>query len=219
MIKFGDVDDYAIVCGCNSANVVSSCLKEMRKPRLCVFDIGANVGTVSISLGLLFRDRIKIHAVEPHPIIYDLLLKNISYHHLEDVITPHNVAVGSNQLYIGSGQPTANNTGVFRTSNVGGDGYTKVQNITLNDLITKSKVDHIDVLKMDIEGAEYNVFSDFTMWDCVSKYHIEYHDIPISEHHDFVKCGMVDEYFGLSLQKYIMSKLGLDYKNKQTRLI
>jgi FkbM family methyltransferase len=60
----------------------------------------------------------------------------------------------------------------------------KIETITLNDLILENDIDYIDLLKVDIEGSEYEVMLNLSD-ECYSKIR----QITI-EFHDFVDAGL-----------------------------
>lgn len=54
----------------------------------------------------------------------------------------------------------------------------KVQSLALSDIYEKYKIKQIDLLKMDIEGAEYEVLNSLKQndWDKINSIILEYHD-------------------------------------------
>lgn len=117
-----------------------------------VVDLGANIGTFS----LWIYDRAKrIYAVEPNPKPMRLLEQTIRENDLSKII-PVEVAVtgadgerrlrnGDDPVY-GSGQ--VNDT----------EGIT-VKSIALDTFMVEQKIEYIDLLKVDIEGCEVELFS------------------------------------------------------------
>lgn len=63
-----------------------------------------------------------------------------------------------------------------------GDVHHKVKAITVNKIIDDYKLDKIDIFKVDIEGAEKEIFSDTSSW-------IEKVDAIIIELHEHMKIG------------------------------
>ena len=60
-----------------------------------------------------------------------------------------------------------------------GKGGIKVQTISLNDFIKKNKLKKIDFLKMDCEGAEYEILYNLpkNVLNSIKKISMEYHNI------------------------------------------
>jgi FkbM family methyltransferase len=189
-------NDAAIRFGNRTAIDIIEHFKGNDGPKVLV-DVGGNVGTVSIVVGLAVKN-IKIFVAEPHPACYEALLLNIKRNKLEDVIFPFNVAIGSGFNFISS-KSSAVNSGICMTSATGdASTHFKVKSMSLDELVFKAG--SVDVLKMDVEGAEYEIFSEFKLWDKIKSYHIELHDIPnidasikkllidkIAKHSSFVK--------------------------------
>lgn len=217
--RYGDQVDSAIWAGQHSAIQLHSHLATL-KSDLVVLDVGANVGSMSIPLGDLFRGRITIYAFEPHPIIYDLLVKNIEKYNLQGIVIPFNLAVGSEQLYIRK-EVYSNNTGTAGTytfdANYKG---IKIECIKLDDVISSNNISKVHVLKVDVEGGEYRIFSEFTKWDSVDMYHVELHDVYGTRVEEIRKWGLYDKHLGpcCALRKFMLEKLNLEYENKHTRL-
>ena len=124
-----------------------------------LYDIGANVGMFTLrSLELGIKDVI---AVDPHPKIYERLKNNV-----KDFPSVHtwNLAVSreDNAIVKISDEETASHI-----SNIGFDATT----ITLESLMKKYKDSNTDdmLLKMDCEGAEYDVIF-FTPKELIRKF-------------------------------------------------
>jgi FkbM family methyltransferase len=53
--------------------------------------------------------------------------------------------------------------------------YIYVQTMSIQDIMKKYHIDQFDLIKMDIEGAEYDIL-DHIDWTCAKQYSIEFHD-------------------------------------------
>ena len=83
LIRKGSMERHQIVFFFNEAR---------RRGARVFFDIGANVGYYSLlaaRLGIFDE----IHAFEPHPVVYQKMLRLIKDNNFEGAITPHNIAV------------------------------------------------------------------------------------------------------------------------------
>ena len=120
-------------------------------------DIGANIGSVSLYVDNFnkMRDdanKIKVYSVEPEPHNLLLLEENIKNNPTEN-ITVINNAIWHEQK------------NVFITNRGGNssivDGaiteHTEVLAITIQDLINRYGIYEVDVMKIDIEGAEFDL--------------------------------------------------------------
>jgi len=125
-----------------------------------VVDIGAHIGTFSIFAATRFKEA-KVYAFEPEPSNFKLLKENIQINKLEERITPFNLAVGG-----GTGKqielhyhPTslASSSTVYSMRTEETASAVKVNSISLKDIFQENKLSHCDLLKMDCEGAEYEI--------------------------------------------------------------
>lgn len=113
-----------------------------------VFDVGANRGDYSSEI-LRINPKVKIHAFEPTPSSYKKLAQLPN-------VTALNVAVGEkeeNKVLYQMDRSTHNS---FYTE-VGAGTAVEVKVITLDSYCQKNKINHIDFLKIDVEGHEYFV--------------------------------------------------------------
>jgi FkbM family methyltransferase len=118
-----------------------------------VIDCGANVGC--FSLWVAQRTNCEILAIEPNPWVQPLLGENLSLLGPAARILPVAVAGsrGERSLYDG-GFPAISSIVATKSPTNG----IVVDAITLADLVSGSGFERVDLLKMDIEGAEGEVF-------------------------------------------------------------
>jgi len=145
-----------------------------------IVDAGANIGLASI----YFANRTPgaaIFALEPEATNYRLLRANVAPY---PRITPLNLALsGANEridLFDGRGGHTR-----FRTFGTAAEGDRRrcvVQGITMDALMAQLKVDIVDLLKLDIEGAEKDVFDTCAAW-------IDRVDAIVAELHEHQRAG------------------------------
>ena len=124
--------------------------------RTVFVDVGANIGYFSM---LAAQQKVgKVLAIEPIPGTYDMLRRNVEHNLFRDVIEPLNIALGSKEhtvKFVCSLGPK--NHIEYEVDNVHRDLPTIDVNVTTLDNLLKDKeeIDRIDVIKVDIEGAEY----------------------------------------------------------------
>ena len=126
-------------------------------PRV-VIDVGANVGL--FSLLAVERGAELVYALEPDPINFHSLVRNVRSANAQEAVVPLRVAAACidwsmRELYtptrMGSGQRSL----VYRTDCP----YTLVPTISLWQMIL-ALPHRVDYLKIDIEGGEWELFAD-----------------------------------------------------------
>jgi len=121
-----------------------------------IVDCGANIGLGSLFFASRYPNA-RVLAIEPHPDNFELLKFNTA--HEPRIIPVHACVVGkiSGKRYITIDQPAWGNT-----INQTGDGVA-VEQTTVEQLMQKTSyagnVDRIDLLKIDIEGTERELFA------------------------------------------------------------
>jgi FkbM family methyltransferase len=119
-----------------------------------VIDVGANVGAAT----LWFASRAavaQVVAVEPSAAVLQSLRENVRANRLAARVTIFPVALGPSR---GTGYLQA--TGMSTTATVRADpggGSSAVPILSLGDLIEEAKIGEVDVLKLDCEGAEFEI--------------------------------------------------------------
>ena len=125
------------------------------EPKL-ILDCGANVGYSAVYFANKYSQA-RIIAVEPEPYNFKMLQYNT---HFYDNVECLHSALWSNKGYIKILPDEPGNTLAFRTVNTEENDSEALKTTTISDLLTKSDMDEIDILKIDIEGAEKEVFSE-----------------------------------------------------------
>jgi FkbM family methyltransferase len=132
-------------------------------PPLIVFDLGANFGAASIYFAQRWPDA-KIVAVEPSPAMFDRLVKMATAY---PKITCLNYAVGEHD---GKAKfnlsPNHVSSSLYRSDPQGKTIEVEVR--TLDSLMSETGIEHVDVLKFDIEGAEELLFRDASILDRIT---------------------------------------------------
>jgi FkbM family methyltransferase len=125
------------------------------KPKF-IIDAGANIGTATLFFAREYPDA-QIIAIEPEASNFNLLKRNCQ--HLPNVI-PINAALWSSEQQLKIADPAAESW-AFSIAAVNGNGApsaTTVAAVTVAGLFEKYGVAQIDLLKLDVEGAERELF-------------------------------------------------------------
>ena len=145
-------------------------------PRPRIVDCGANVGAALLFFKA-FRSDAEVLAFEPDPTTFARLKQTIASNHLQGVIA-ENAAVGEKEgtvaFYSSRADPGSLTASV--KPSWGGDASQQVRVVRLSDWIREP----VDFLKLDVEGAEYEVIRDLIATDAirwVREAVIEYHEL------------------------------------------
>jgi FkbM family methyltransferase len=122
-------------------------------PRLIV-DAGANIGLATLYFANLFPNA-KIISIEPELSNYELLVRNCSG--IANV-SPRHAALWSTETSLQIANPEAEKW-CFKVS-PGKDTGPAIKALTIPQILAESDDHTIDILKLDIEGAERELFSD-----------------------------------------------------------
>lgn len=136
-------------------------------PDVVIYDCGANVGVASIYLKKLYPAA-KIYSFEPDPGIVKYLKRNIDHNNIT------NIEIIEKAIWTNNGTINFNQEGADAGSIGNNQNSISLECIRLKDLIEKET--SIELLKIDIEGAELEVLHDCK--DVLNKVHhlfVEYH--------------------------------------------
>lgn len=126
-------------------------LSQTIKPGHVVLDIGAHVGFYTLLASRLVGQTGWVHSVEPLPRNIEYIQRHVEINRLSNV-SIHQVAISDRSGEASFGGGSSSSTGhIFQ-----GDGL-PVQTITLDELAEGAIQSEIDVLKVDVEGAEHSL--------------------------------------------------------------
>lgn len=127
-----------------------------------VFDVGANVGLISIPIGCHLKalGSGKLISFEPIPGNYERLTANMKLNGLDGIARAYNVALGDQEGTLEISMETRHGakTGNAIQSKIVGDSkdHTKFSCVLtrLDTFVKQEGIDKVDFMKVDIEGAE-----------------------------------------------------------------
>ncbi len=116
-----------------------------------VYDIGANVGYFSLLAAELVGEMGQVYAFEPLPRNIDFLRRHVALNRFEQVeIIEAAVSDETGEAAFDLGASSA-------MGHISGSGEIRVQLICLDDLLEAKDLQPPDFMKIDVEGAEYQV--------------------------------------------------------------
>ncbi len=139
-----------------------------------VIDVGAHIGSFAVRVAPRAR---RVLCYEPMPENYELLTQNLSPFPQAE---PRRLAVagrrGTAEIFIGK---TLARNSLFHRQERHTRGSITVQTTTLADIFAEHGIDHCDLLKLDCEGAEYEILygSPRDLLTRIRRICMEYHSV------------------------------------------
>ena len=137
-----------------------------------VIDIGAHIGLFSLLVSQLCKTG-KILSFEPVSENFDLFVSNLKLNHIENIL-PFNMAVSKNSgrldLFLNNDQSAHN---IFSKSSES----ISVESTSLQKIFDENKISSCKMLKLDCEGAEYEIIDSLPSeyLDKIQNIVMEYH--------------------------------------------
>ncbi|MFN6380047.1 MAG: FkbM family methyltransferase [Flavobacteriales bacterium] len=180
-----------------------------------IVDIGAHKGYFTLFASLNSDKQSTIISIEPVESNYKLLEQNILRQGVENVqVMKAAIAHFDGQLDIHLSQDT--NHSLIKNNPLSGEtnAIEKVKAITLDSLVSQFQLGEIDFLKMDCEGAEYDILfnvSDETLKK-IKILSMEFHDLksPVNNAQALISY-LENKQFRVVKFQYEPSNLGLNY--------
>ena len=150
--------------GLRDIEVISKIIefKCKKKNKIVFYDVGANIGTHSIALSNIFKNKIVIRAFEAQSNIYEMFNQSIKINNLNNIELYHNVASDKNDEIIRIDLPDYS-----KHNNFGGlelfkpfqnSDNAQMQKSGIFEDVKSIKLDNfneeVDFIKIDVEGME-----------------------------------------------------------------
>ncbi len=141
-----------------------------------IIDIGANIGAFSILYAKLMPF-IKVYAIEPVAETYVKLCKNIKLNNLTNIIPINSAISGGKKIEhiiyspIGTGGASA-----YVTTNIEPLNKIYISCLTLDELFKHFNITECKLLKIDCEGAEYDILYNSKLLNRVNYLVGEFHE-------------------------------------------
>ncbi len=151
-----------------------------------VFDIGAHIGSFSVYAA---SKGAQVYAFEPNLENYNKLLKNIQLNNFQEMIKPFNYGIYKMSGKISMNCSIVNKAGHSVFNGGGGEqsNATIIYVKKLDDIFSEFNINKVNLLKIDIEGAEYEIFKNITQNEAniIEKIVGEYHILPDKKNWNF----------------------------------
>ncbi len=153
----------------------------VKKTDKVILDLGAYVGMTAYCFAQLAE---KVYAVEPNNEAFEALGRNLKANGLEDRVIPIKAAIaartGKSRLYCMKGNEVGASLIPFTPDKRGFD----IETMSIDKLFEDYGIEHVDLMKMDIEGAEYEILESEGFAGVADKI-----DRIIMEVHPYTKAG------------------------------
>lgn len=152
--------------------------------RSTIIEIGANVGIFAV-FAASTDPRVRIYSYEPIPENFELLSTNITKNNLQDRIIAFNLGVAGTRGTRNFAYQASSPEHSFAKINGNGRSVA-IDCLSLRDIITNNNITKVDLLKINAEGAEYEILysTPTECFDKIEEIRMEYHDGENVEGHD-----------------------------------
>lgn len=118
-----------------------------------IVDAGAGIGGFTILLAKLIGEKGKIYALEPDPGTFEILKRNLALNDVNNVI-PLDLGLWDKKTVLHFNAQSSATSMIVRDSEDPHQANSEIKVTSLDNLVQEYKISRIDLLKMDIEGAE-----------------------------------------------------------------
>ncbi len=165
-ISGGEDDGYYRIIS-DGEEITDSVLAAIRphvKPDAVCIDVGANIGLYSLGLSHLAPQG-KVYAFEPSPVTFGHLQSNLEANGAANV-DACNLAVGDSVgtvrfhdfSFYSAGSFSSDEGSLLSSESYGSESF-EAATTTLDDFVAEHGLDRVDLVKVDVEGAEMSVLA------------------------------------------------------------
>jgi len=176
-----------------------------------VIDVGANIGMFAVYAAVAAGAR-RVWAFEPFPESFALLCRNAEQNHLA-AIAPRRFALagqsGERELFLAGRHGT--------NSLFGTDGErVRIECLSLADVFAREPIERCDFLKLDCEGAEYEILlgAPAEVLARIDRIALEYHDAKTTHTHDELRARLEAHGFTVASRDHLPSRSGYLFAKK-----
>ena len=151
------------------------------KPGDVIVDVGANIGVFTVIASKLVGSHGRVVAIEPNSESAKRLERNIALNSLNNVTVYRAAVTGApgNVTLLTGKKAILSSIFKFVDGQAVGGRAEEVQGLPLADILTREKIDRVDLLKIDCEGGEYEIFdaAKSEIWTKLSQIVMETHSV------------------------------------------
>ena len=131
---------------------ISDYLNELRSP--LILDLGANIGLGSVYFSQFCTGGTYI-CVEPNQDNIEALFYNLKSNHMKHKVVEKGIWHETTKMFL---EKTSESWTACLKKQDKDHKCQQIETTTISDIIVENQIDIIDLIKIDIEGAEYNLF-------------------------------------------------------------
>ena len=133
-------------------------INELKQNMICI-DLGSNIGYYAVIESNIVGESGKIFAIEPSPVNFPILKSNLENQKMNNFLA-YNIAIGDKNENMEFIISSKSNWSKIRMNNEKINSEDKIIKIpvkTLDSFVQENDIKKIDILRMDVEGFEYNI--------------------------------------------------------------
>jgi FkbM family methyltransferase len=156
----GELDDWMVLSFFADApyNLPLQLSRSLIRPGDTLMDVGANTGLWALGAALRVGPEGRVHAFEPVPDNFERLTRNLALNGFDNV-TSQKLALSDKCGHTVFYAATDDNSGVGSLTQRGeADRPIEIEMTTVDDYCVNHNIPRVDLMKIDVEGAELLVF-------------------------------------------------------------
>ncbi|MFA5886954.1 MAG: FkbM family methyltransferase [Patescibacteria group bacterium] len=167
-VRSNTVDAHEVVTILSGQEYPFKIIAPALNPQAVIIDIGAHIGSFTLYLKNKLPSS-RVYCFEPAQSNYNILVDNINLNGLQNVKAIKMALAGkSGSAYL---KTAGLNSNAYNLGNAG----EAVASIDLDTFLRGENLENIDLLKMDCEGTEYEILSNFKQLNKIKSIILEYH--------------------------------------------
>ncbi|MBD1847247.1 FkbM family methyltransferase [Cyanobacteria bacterium FACHB-63] len=137
--------------------IESYVFSQLLAPEMVVVDIGANIGQYTLLAATAIGEQGSVHSFEPVPKLFERMKSNVRRNQLSNVrLNSVGIWQETTAMQLGLLSDSENHCELYSVGFSSGINQVTATAIALDDYVREQNLHQIDLIKMDIEGAEYS---------------------------------------------------------------
>jgi FkbM family methyltransferase len=133
-------------------------LENIKKPKI-ILDVGANIGLYTAYINLKYPDA-TIHAIEASPEAFKVCQKNLNKLNNKNINCYLFAAGSENGKTIIYSSPVSSSSSLYCNRGASNGVPNLIEIKCLSNFLKERDIPEVDILKIDVEGAEYSILID-----------------------------------------------------------